>query len=197
MTAGRQDPGTDGAGQQLTIAEMLSQRHGKLTPAERKISRLLTPQYPLPGLDTVTRLAARAGVGAPTVIRLVEKLGFDSYADFQNALKAELSERLSSPLAMYGEHSRGDMGGIEGLLRRAIGTLSDGIRASLTSVPRGELLAAVNLLADPRRSVVTVGGRFSDVLARCLASHLREVRPHARHVPDAPSERAAAAGRRP
>ena len=66
MTAGRQDPGTDGAGQQLTIAEMLSQRHGKLTPAERKISRLLTPQYPLPGLDTVTRLAARAGVGAPT-----------------------------------------------------------------------------------------------------------------------------------
>jgi DNA-binding MurR/RpiR family transcriptional regulator len=192
MTTSRQHPGTDGVGQQLTIAEMLRQRHGELTPAERKISRLLTAQYPLPGLDTVARLASRAGVSAPTVIRLVEKLGFDGYADFQNALKAELGERLSSPLAMYGDRSQGDPGGIDSVLHRAIDTFSDGIRASLTRVPPGELLAAVNLLADQRRPMVTVGGRFSDVLARCLASHLQEVRPHAFHLPDAPSERAAA-----
>jgi DNA-binding MurR/RpiR family transcriptional regulator len=192
MTTGRHDAGEDGARGQLTVAEMLSHRHGKLTPAERKISRLLTLQYPLPGLDTVTRLASRAGVSAPTVIRLVEKLGFDSYADFQNALKAELGARLSSPLTMYGEHSPGDAGGIDGVLRRAIDTFSDGIRASLSRVPTGELRAAVNLLADPRRTVHTVGGRFSDVLAQCLASHLQEVRPHARHLPHAPSERAAA-----
>ena len=39
---------------------------------------------------------------------------------------------------------------------------------------------------------MTLGGRFSDVLARGLAAHLPEVRPHARHLPDAPAERAAA-----
>jgi DNA-binding MurR/RpiR family transcriptional regulator len=192
MTTGRTDPSADGADRPLTIAEMLRQRHEDLTPAERKIARLLTAQYPLPGLDTVARLAARAGVSAPTVIRLVEKLGFESYADFQDTLKAELGERLSSPLAMYSDYRHSDTDGIDGVLHRAIDTFSDGIRASLTRVPPGELLAAVNLLADQRRPVVTIGGRFSDVLARCLASHLQEVRPHAVHLPDAPSERAAA-----
>jgi DNA-binding MurR/RpiR family transcriptional regulator len=110
-------PNADSAGQQLTVAEMLLQRHGQLTRAQRKIFRLLTAQYPLLGLDTVTRLAGRAGVSAPIVIRLVEKLGFDSYADFQNALKAELGERLSCPLAMYGDRSRSEAEGIDSLLR--------------------------------------------------------------------------------
>jgi DNA-binding MurR/RpiR family transcriptional regulator len=175
----------------VTVAERLIQRQGELTPAERKIVRLLTAQYPLSGLDTVARLALRAGVSAPTVIRLVEKLGFDGYPDFQRSLKAELGERLSSPLAMYA--TRPQLGDdIDDVMQLAIETFGDGIRSSLTRVPSEEVRSAVRLFADRRRPVATVGGRFSDLLARLLAAHLQEVRPNARHLSDSPAERAAA-----
>jgi len=178
----------------VTVAERLIQRQAELTPAERKIARLLTAQYPLSGLDTVARLASRAGVSAPTVIRLVEKLGFDGYPDFQRSLKAELGERLSSPLAMYATRPQlgDDIDDIDDVMQLAIETFGNGIRSSLTRVPSEEVRSAVRLFADRRRPVATVGGRFSDLLARLLAAHLQEVRPNARHLPDSPAERAAA-----
>lgn len=166
-------------------------RHGDLTPAERKVARVLTAQYPLPGLDTVSRLASRAGVSAPTVIRLVGKLGFGGYPDFQQTLKTELGERLSSPLAMYATRPQRGADGVEDVLGSAIDTFGEGIRSSLSGVSPAEMLTIVGLLADERRPVSTVGGRFSGVLAACLAAHLQEVRPLARQISDSPAERAA------
>ncbi len=43
-------------------------------------------------------LAQTANVSTPTVARLVQKLGFDGYPDFQRALRKELDETISSPL---------------------------------------------------------------------------------------------------
>jgi len=175
----------------VTVAEVLMRRHGDLTPAERKVARVLTAQYPLPGLDTVSRLASRAGVSAPTVIRLVGKLGFGGYPDFQQTLKTELGERLSSPLAMYATRPQRGADGVEDVLGSAIDTFGEGIRSSLSGVSPAEMLTIVGLLADERRPVSTVGGRFSGVLAACLAAHLQEVRPLARQISDSPAERAA------
>src|SRR5215469_4974661 len=83
----------------VTVAERVQVAH--LTPAERKIVRVLLADYPIRGLEPVAKLASDAGVSAPTVVRLVSKLGFDNYGDFQHALKSEVSARLSSPLSMH------------------------------------------------------------------------------------------------
>jgi DNA-binding MurR/RpiR family transcriptional regulator len=158
---------------EVTVAERLRLRLGELTHAERKVARALMADYPVGGLDPVAKLAAAAGVSAPTVVRLVAKLGFDGYAEFQQSLKSEVSVRLSSPLQMHAERPETDR---EGALPRAERLLCDGIRSSFARLPPGEFEQAVRLLADPHRSVTLIGGRFSTMLAEYLAAHLRILR---------------------
>ena len=158
----------------VTVAERVQVAH--LTPAERKVVRVLLADYPVRGLEPVARLAAEAGVSAPTVLRLVTKLEFDSYADFQQALKKEVSARLSSPLSMHALSDQPDA------LTRSERVLCDGIAASFASLPKAEFEQAVRLLSDSRRGITLIGGRFSSMLAGYLAAHLRILRPNVRVV---------------
>ena len=57
----------------------------ELTPAERKVARTLLARYPAAGLESTAALAAAAGTSKPTVLRLLARLGFGSYPDFQDA----------------------------------------------------------------------------------------------------------------
>jgi DNA-binding MurR/RpiR family transcriptional regulator len=160
----------------VTVAERLAV--AGLTPAERKVARVLLADYPVCGLEPVAKLAAEAGVSAPTVIRLVSKLEFDSYGDFQQALKSEVSARLSSPLSMYS----GDGADSSDVISRSERALCGGIASSFDRLPRAEFDQAVRLLADPRRGVTLIGGRFSSMLAEYLAAHLRILRSNVRVV---------------
>lgn len=165
----------------VTVAERV--QVADLTPAERKVVRVLLADYPVRGLAPVARLAADAGVSAPTVLRLVSKLEFDSYADFQQALKSEVSARLSSPLAMHeGGRPPWPEPAAPDALARSERVLCDGIGASFASLPKAEFEQAVKLLSDARRGVTLIGGRFSSMLAEYLAAHLRILRPKVRVV---------------
>jgi len=153
------------------LAERIRDASSRLAPAERRVARTVLAGYPMAGLETVATLAERAGTSPPTVLRLLSRLGFDGYPAFQRAIKAELAERLTSPVDLY------PAAAVDGSLRR---------------LPAGELEAAAKVLADPRREIWTVGGRFSTVLAEYLALHLRLVRPGVHLVEADPGGRAAA-----
>ncbi len=160
----------------VTVAERLQLRRD-LTPAERKVARVLLTDYPMRGLVPIARLAADAGVSAPTVVRLVSKLDFESYAEFQESLKSEVAARLSSPLSMHGKSASDS-----DPLGRSERLLCDGISASFSRLPRAEFDQVVALLAEPRRDVTLIGGRFSSILAEYLAAHLRILRPNVRMI---------------
>src|SRR5215469_10679379 len=170
----------------MTAAERLRLRLPELTTAERKVARVLMADYPVGGLDPVAKLAAAAGVSAPTVVRLVAKLEFDGYAEFQQSLKTEVSARLSSPLELHAERAGSDSGGA---LSRTERLMCGGIRSSFARLPPGEFEQAVRLLADPRRSVTLVGGRVSTMLAEYLAAHLKILRPRVQVLPAAGPDR--------
>ncbi|HEX5189937.1 MAG TPA: MurR/RpiR family transcriptional regulator [Streptosporangiaceae bacterium] len=159
----------------LTVAERLHLKLAELTPAERKVARALMVDYPVLGLEPVAKLAAVAGVSAPTVIRLVTKLSFDGYAEFQQSLKSEVSARLSSPREMHAGRLAGERGDV---LSRAEQMYCEGIRASFARLPRSEFEQVIRLLADSRRGVTVIGGRFSFLLAEYLAANLRVLRPN-------------------
>jgi DNA-binding MurR/RpiR family transcriptional regulator len=171
----------------VSVAERLRLRIADLTPAERKVAHALMAGYPVAGLEPVARLAAAAGVSSPTVIRLVAKLAFDNYAEFQQSLKQEVSARLSSPLEMHAERSGGTS---VDALRRTERVLCGGISASFARLPPAEFERAVTLLAEPRHSVTMIGGRFSSTLAEYLAAHLRILRPRVHAVSAAGADRA-------
>jgi DNA-binding MurR/RpiR family transcriptional regulator len=171
----------------VSVAERLRLGLADLTPAERKVAHVLMADYPVAGLVPVARLAAAAGVSSPTVVRLVAKLEFDNYAEFQQSLKSEVSVRLSSPLEMHAERSGGTS--VEAL-RRTQRLLCDGISTSLERLPPAEFENAVALLAESRHTVTMIGGRFSSMLAEYLAAHLRILRPRVHVVSAAGADRA-------
>lgn len=170
----------------LTLAEQLKKAHDTLSPAERRVYRVLIADYPVAGLEPVHRLAERANVSAPTVLRLISKLGIGSYPQMQKLLRGEISARTSSPLEMYGERgvAAASDGGESSLafVANSRRVLSEGLEASFNSVPENEILEIARLLANPRRRIFTVGGRFSDLLAQYLTMHLRLMRRDVTHV---------------
>jgi DNA-binding MurR/RpiR family transcriptional regulator len=81
-----------------SVAERLRRSASAFAPAERRVARALLAAYPLTGLEPLAVVAERAGTSAPTVLRVVGKLGFTGYPDFQRSLRAELAATWSPPL---------------------------------------------------------------------------------------------------
>jgi DNA-binding MurR/RpiR family transcriptional regulator len=155
-----------------SIADELRRTLDSLTTAERKLARVLLSNYPVAGLETVAQFAGRAEVSGPTVLRLISKLGYTSYLDFQQALRDELKERLQSPMLT----PKQTLADSTDPLTRMGEVITENIRYTLGDLPRDTFDAVVTLLADPRRSVYLLGGRFGYSLAVSLHARLHMLR---------------------
>ena len=164
-----------------SVAALIRNGLGRLTPTEKRPALTLLANYPVAGLETVAQFAARARVSGPTILRLVAKLGFQNYPDFQRALRDELEQRLQTPLAKApaGSGTPSSEGDFLSTYMRAI---VSNIEHSMADVSRGDFEAVVALLADPRRRILLLGGRFTSSLAVHLYLHLRELRPRVQLV---------------
>src|SRR5258706_12770560 len=79
------------------VGELVRHHLAGLSPAERKLARVLLASYPIAGLESVARFAERAGVSPPTVTRFITKLGSRGYPEFQEVLPHKEQNRLPSP----------------------------------------------------------------------------------------------------
>jgi DNA-binding MurR/RpiR family transcriptional regulator len=167
---------------------------GDLPPAERRVARALLAGYPTAGLETVARLAERAQTSPPTVVRLVGRLGFAGFGDFQDALRREIDEREAFPLTLVAaaQGSAAALAGVPGLLAGSAMVIGDAVRTTLNELPVHELERAVALLGSPGRPVTVVGGRFTRLLGNLLALHLMQLRGDVHLLPDPVVERASA-----
>ena len=176
------------------VSEVLRENLAVITPAERKVARQLLADDPRAGLETVARLAQRADVSPPSVVRLVTKLGYSGFPEFQEHLRQEVAARSKSALAQYAEQpSRpaGDNAPDRGVLARAEEVLIAGIHQTFETLPADRLAAAVALICDPARRVLTIGGRFSSHAAGYLHAHLQLLRPSCVQIPADAMDRAA------
>jgi DNA-binding MurR/RpiR family transcriptional regulator len=162
-------------GHESPVAELVRQRLNTLSPAERKLARVLLASYPIAGLESVVRFAERAGVSPPTVTRFVTRLGFRGYPEFQEMLRVEVQARLSSPLTRYRGEEPGR--GTDSVLADALEVASHNLKATPELLSHRDANEAVELLADVRRRVMVIGGRVSGPLARYFAAQLHLLRP--------------------
>lgn len=169
----------DAAGRR-NLAEHLQGLLGSLSQREKQVAVALLQNYPLAGLDTVSRLAERAGVSTATVLRLVNRLGFPVYADFQATIHEELQTRLQSPLQRHG-HSR-PVERTDHFLYDYAAAMRDNIAECLASVPASEFEAVLELLADRRLDIYLLGGRYSAPIAELMAGYLQAMRPQVRFI---------------
>jgi DNA-binding MurR/RpiR family transcriptional regulator len=153
-----------------------------LSKAERRVGRALLADYPSAGLASAARLAERAEVSPPTVLRFAQSLGYEGFADLQVALRAELTARSNGPITRLPNAPAAD-GVLDRLLQQARAQNERALE-TLAQLPAAAVEAAVTLLSDTARPLYLHGGRFSHLLAMHLAAHLEQLRPGVRLLAD-------------
>lgn len=156
-----------------SVADRVRRGMPQLTRTERRVARTVLAGYPVSGLGTVADLATISSTSSASVVRLVQKLGFEGFSQFQSEIRDELATRASGPA------DRLDRGSAEdGALARQAAAASALVATIPETIPQSEFEAAVDLLADPNRPVKIVGGRVTGLLGEYLHHHLSRARPH-------------------
>ena len=171
---------TEAPAAELPLRDEIFQRMDELTPAERKVARTLLARYPAAGLESTAAWAAAAGTSKPTVLRLLARLGFGSYPEFKDRLRAEVT-RSMSPLSRARAHRPAPPGSSSpggSVFAQAVGQRARLVSRLAETVPPGEIERAVALLAGHPRHVVISGGYFSRLVARMLAMQLDQLIPN-------------------
>lgn len=159
--------------------------------AERQVARTILAEYPLAGLETMAKLAARADVSDPTILRFLGKLGYKGFSTFQQALKEEINQRMKGPVTVDSVQTgnlraqRNDSA--EEFSRR----LTANIEETVHSLPPSEVRAVCDLLRDSRSKILILGGDFTQALAGYLYFHLNKMRKNVVLITEPPSARLA------
>lgn len=157
-----------------SVAERLDRLIPSLSGQERRAAVYLRAHHPLAGLDTLARVAEAAGTSPQTVLRLAGKLGFPAYRALQDRLRDELAHGTQTPL---GRLAAARAQPAEGDWLSAFGqAVARNVAAACDGVVRAEFEAAAALLADRRRPVLVIGGRFTQAIARLMVRQLSVIR---------------------
>lgn len=164
------------AGPKQIVKDIILSRRAELTASERGLAEVLLRDYPVAGLQSVTRLATAAGVSTPTVIRMARKLGFDGFPDLQEALREEAAAQIREPIARRAAWAQG--ADETHALNRFGSAVTDNLRNTLDRIDPAAFDAAARLLADPARHLHIAGGRITRSNADYLFNHLQIIRPN-------------------
>ena len=169
----------------MRVTDRLLAQKEKMTPSERQLVSVLLDDYPMAGLGSITELASAASVSTTTVARMLQKTGFDGYPQFQAALRGEVKEMISGPVAKR-DVWQNDLPEEHILNRYSQQTLANQKR-TIDEVDPAEFDSFCNLLCDPNRRIFITGGRITGTLAQYLYLHLQMIRPDVRLLPVAAS----------
>ncbi len=157
------------------MLDVINAHFTALTRAEKQLAETLLDNYPVSGLGSITTVAENAGVSTPTVARMVQKLGFKGFPDFQSRLHQELEATISNPITKHDRWAASAPG--THTLNRFADAAMNNMRETLSQIEPQEFDEAVALVADRKRSVYLLGGRITRAVADYLFTHLQVIRP--------------------
>jgi DNA-binding MurR/RpiR family transcriptional regulator len=163
-----------------TISDRIQEKLDDLTRAERQLALSILENYPFSGLGPLAALAKGANVSVPTVARMVHKLGYKGYPDFQADLREELGAIAKGPIAKH--ETWAGAAPSEHILNRFTDAVIDNIRNTLAQIDPAAFDQACALVADQNRHLYIVGGRITHTLAEYLFLHMQMIRPNLTHV---------------
>lgn len=163
------------------LSNALKETWPLLTRTDKKIARIMTANYPIACLETLAKLAARADVSAPSVIRFIRKLGYPSHPEFQRMVHEDVHQALAETQAVRKEHKDSSA---------SADPFVDALLLAIDNLQQDEVDDAAKALASARDSVLCLGGRLSQSLADIFRAHLSRMRPNVETVSANPVERA-------
>ena len=154
-----------------TVSDVIRVRYDSLTRAEKQLADSLLENYPVSGLGSITVIAENAGVSTPTVARMVQKLGYRGYPEFQSHLHQELEATISGPIAKHDRWATNAPG--THILNRFADAITANLRETLSDLDTRTFEQAAALLQDRERSIYFVGGRITGALAEYFFTHMQ------------------------
>ncbi|MGB4828442.1 MAG: MurR/RpiR family transcriptional regulator [Paracoccaceae bacterium] len=164
----------------IPIEDRMRAALGDLTRAERQAASHILSHYPMSALGSITALARAADVSSPTVVRLVQKLGFKGYTDYQVALRAEVGRLLTAPLTLPEGTREAAEHPLQGFAARVVANID----ATIQQIPARDFLAVAALLSDTGRRITVMGGRLTHAHGDYFATLLRVIRPDVAFLAD-------------
>ncbi|WP_343564681.1 MurR/RpiR family transcriptional regulator [Kiloniella sp. b19] len=163
-----------------TVSDRLNRAYDTLTRAERQLASSILSNYPVSALGSITAVAQDAGVSTPTVARMVQKLGFKGFPEFQAEVRLELEAKITGPIAKHDSWvgSAPD----EHILNRFTEIVINNIRQSLAQIEPETFDQSCELIADTDRRLYIAGGRITRALADYFFLHMQVIRPKVTHV---------------
>lgn len=163
-----------------TISDRIHGMLDDLTRAERQLALSVLENYPASGLGPLTALAKDADVSVPTVARMVQKLGYKGYPEFQADLREEMRAKVKTPIAKHDTWAEAAPSGH--ILNRFTDAVIDNIRLTLAQIDPSAFDRACDMIADQNQHLYIVGGRITHTLAEYLFLHMQVIRPNVTHV---------------
>ncbi len=154
----------------MESADRIGKAGATLTTAERRVAEVVLEHPQLVAFGTVAELAAAAGAGAATVVRLASKLGFDGFTALQASVQHDLAnqlrpaaERIREPVGtdIVGRHAQLEQANVQSTLRAIDPTMLDDV---------------VRHLADLSARVFVLSGDASRGVAQQLVVDLGALR---------------------
>ena len=157
------------------VKERIQDQSGQLTRAELKLTDILLRDYPVAGLQSVTKLADAAGVSTPTVVRMARKLGYDGFPELQAALREEASAQIKQPILK----SEGWPSGRRDspAFRDFAEAVFQNLNHTIERLDPATFDAIAKVLANPKHRIFLSGGRITRSNADYLFNHLQIIRP--------------------
>lgn len=168
-------PSTD-----ITIAESIQQSFESFTRAERQLANTILDNYPVSGLGSITEVAEKAGVSTATMVRLVKKLGFKGFPEFQQLLRRELEAKIAGPITKHDNWAQ--KAPDSHILNRFAEAVIDNIRQSMGQIETHAFDASCQLLSNTEHPVYIVGGRITRALADYFFLHMQVIRKNVTHI---------------
>ena len=154
----------------MEVADRIAEFGSTLTRAERRVAEVVLTRPQVVAFGTVAELAAEAGAGAATVVRLATKLGFDGFTSMQDSIQGDLVNQLRPAAERIREPIGSD------LVARHLQLELGNVRSTLSSIDAEVLADIVAHLAAPSARVFVLSGDASRGVASQLVGDLGSLR---------------------
>ena len=167
------------------VKQLIQDNTDILTQSERQLASILLQDYPIGGLQSITKLAASAKVSTPTVIRMARKLGFDGFPALQDALREEVAAQIKKPISKRDAWMAD--ASTEHPLYRFADAVASNLRHTLDRTDTAKFDAVAQILADTGCHIYVAGGRITRSTADYLFNHLQIIRPKVTQLGNSPN----------
>jgi DNA-binding MurR/RpiR family transcriptional regulator len=157
----------------MPVADRIREHGDQLTPAERRIASVVLSDPQVVGFGTVADLADAAAVGAATVVRLANKLGYQGYVGLQDAVQRDLSGQLRPAAERIREQRDG--AGLDDVRAHAEVERAN-VASTLDHIDTESTRAVIERLSDESHPVLVLSGAASRGVALQFVIDLAQLR---------------------